>query len=252
MRAGFAVAVAVLLAGCRSGSNDPAGTPGTRAPSPGATATTSPSLATPRPAATPSPPPAFADVDWTRLAAPGRACFSSEPIRLRPAPYVDVDLQGNETVVPQGQALVPSDQGQPADPGGVGPRYVRLTDVATTVRYGSFGTGGRVPVAAVQLVCDNNGGTAAGQLLFSIAVYTVRDEELRLLALITPRQQLPDNHVTVIEVGQLSPSGLSVDEAWYGPEDATCCPTGRATSRWEYADGGLRPAGTRITRRAHQ
>jgi hypothetical protein len=150
-----------------------------------------------------------------------------------------------------GEALIPSRQGQPKQPGGSGPTYVHLTLDPAEIKYGYLDAPHRVAAAAVRFVCDNNGGTAAGQILFSIGVYTNTDDRLDLLGLIVPKQDPNLGHVTIISVQAISSAGVSVSEYWYGPNDGDCCPTGRAVSSWRYEHGGLRYVGTRITARPH-
>ncbi|MCW2543358.1 MAG: hypothetical protein JWM40_910 [Frankiales bacterium] len=189
-------------------------------------------------------------IDWTRLTVPGNACFSPTAIHLKSAPFLDVDSNGEETWVPLGQAFIPSPMGNPKDHNGDGPRYVELTNAPTEIKYGEFGTHGEAPVAAVPLTCTNNGGTAAGQLLFSVAVYTRVNGQLKLLRLIAPQQALRQgSHVTLIRVGRISSDGVTVNETWYGPNDADCCATGEAISLWRYEAGTLRHVETRVTRR---
>jgi len=247
VKLGAAVIVlcAPLLVSCQSDSKTAPSSAGTGTPSLAASPSAAPVLA-----ATPSPPPAFAAVDWARVTVTGRACFSSKPIRLHPKTFLDVDERGTETRVRYGAALIPSAKGYPEDPSGNGPSYVQLTNTPTAIKYGRFGGQGQVPVAAVPFTCDNNGGTASGQLLFSIALYTRANGGLHLLGLITPRQERNDNHVTLLEIGSFSTSGLTVQEAWYGPSDATCCPTGQAISTWQYDAGKLCYVATRITKQA--
>jgi hypothetical protein len=41
--------------------------------------------------------------------------------------------------------------------------------------------------------------------------------------------------------------GLTVEELWYGPDDSTCCPSGRATNTWTYVDGTFRRDDAHVT-----
>jgi hypothetical protein len=147
-------------------------------------------------------------------------------------------------------ALIPNAAGQPVNPGTNGRRYFHLS--MSVVAYGYLDAAQRVPAAAASFLCDNNGGTADGQELSSIGVYTVVGGGLRMAGLITPQQQ-PANgiHVTLLDQPRMSAGRVTVHEIWYGPSDGTCCPTGRAESTWVVKDGRLVYASTRVTARPH-
>ena len=52
-----------------------------------------------------------------------------------------------------------------------------------------------------------------------------------------------DNGATRIERGR-----VSLEEAFYGPDDSPCCPTGRAHDIWTVDDGTLVQRESQVTR----
>jgi hypothetical protein len=105
--------------------------------------------------------------------------------------------------------------------------------------------------ALVPLWCNNNGGTADGALLYSLAVFTGRAGSVQPIGLITPRQQPPDELPTLLLVSRVSPGQIVIDETWYGPKDGTCCPSGTATTTWTYTSGQLEVATSTVTAQPH-
>jgi len=173
------------------------------------------------------------------LTARGAACLSDQPIQLHDEGPVDGK--------PYGTALVPNEEhGYPDPPGAAsGPKYDRLSFDGDVV-YGDF-TGDGHDDALVSLNCNNNGGTGAGALLYSLALYTGDTGTLSDVGLITPQQQVPDNRPGLLTATATGPGMIDVEEFWYGPNDADCCPTGRASTTWAYADGQLHPTSTKVT-----
>lgn len=173
------------------------------------------------------------------MTAPGAACQSDQPIHLH-----------NEGPVgdrPYGTALIPDEQhGYPDPPGAAsGPRYDRLI-YSGAVTYGDF-TGDGHDDALVSLNCNNNGGTAAGALLYSLVAYTGGTGTLEYVGLITPRQQPPDERPGLPNATGVRPGTIDVEEDWYGPNDPDCCPSGRAMTTWVYADGQIHPGSMKVT-----
>jgi hypothetical protein len=169
-------------------------------------------------------------VDFGNIAAPGGSCLSASPIQLY-----------------DGLAYLPNREGNSGNPITFDPTerpYDQLVLSLDPV-YGRLDAHGQ-ETAAVGFLCDNNGGTADGQLLFSYAVYSGSSGRLRLIGLITPRQQLPAEHVTLLDGLAIHAGRITVEENWYGGDDGTCCPSGRAVSTWIYKDGRLVPQRTRI------
>lgn len=158
-------------------------------------------------------------VDWNSASEPGSACFAKGWVRMR-----------------HGAARWRNDKLGTPDPPLDGPNYVNLS--VGPVFYGNL-TGDGTSFAAVGLLCDNNGGTADGQLLFSIAVYSGASGHRRLVGLITPRVERPGMHVTIIQSLTMRRGRIIVPEYFYGPYDGTCCASGRAISTWIYKSGRL-------------
>jgi hypothetical protein len=117
--------------------------------------------------------------------------------------------------------------------------------------YGDLDGDGTTDEAAVGVVCSNGGGTAAGQLGFFYVIVGARENVLRLMGVVTPRQPLdPDaGHVPLLGSVEILRGRLLAQEAWYGPSDGTCCPSGRAATIWTYASGKLRPSRTIVVLR---
>lgn len=166
-------------------------------------------------------------VAWRQATVPGKACFASHPIRLH-----------------NGFALIPNKNGYPSPPSSTGPRYYRLSLDATFNKkllvYGPLQGPGRT-AAAVGLLCDNNGGTGAGELLASVAVYSGSGGKVHSLGLLTPQVQLPGLHCTLLGPFVVGPGRVTVTEEFYGPHDSDAEPTGRARTVWTYAGGTFHP-----------
>lgn len=95
--------------------------------------------------------------------------------------------------------------------------------------------------AAVNVGCDNRGGTASSRLAFGLVVVRSRDGVLELvgeIATTTMRDDAP--HVPLLTEPQFSRGGITVKELWYRPSDANCCPTGASLTRWSLLDGTLK------------
>jgi hypothetical protein len=61
------------------------------------------------------------------------------------------------------------------------------------------------------------------------------------------RHQAPHQLPTLLQA-QLGPGRVVGREAFYGPNDGTCCPSGRARTVWTYRHS-FRLATTRVTKR---
>ena len=176
-------------------------------------------------------------VDWQNITVPGQACMSTTPIMLV-----------------SGKALIPDAQhGNATQPGGTGPKYDALATVGTPAFGDVEGPGPGVAPddAAVSLSCTNNGGTASGALLYSIAVFSVRGGSPHAIGLVTPHQQTTGQPPTLLEAPTMSAGSFTVTEDWYGANDPTCCPSGRASSTWHVAGGQLTYGSTMVTTTPH-
>ena len=168
-------------------------------------------------------------VDWKNIAVPGPSCLHTADIPLR-----------------SGRALLPDNvNGHPTKPGSNGPCYDDL-EAGTAVAYGDFEGDGHDD-AAVALDCNNNGGTADGLLLDSFAVYSGRTGTRTHLGLITPRHQPKDVLPTLPDITSIKPGVITVREFWYGPNDSTCCPSGRAITTWSLDAGKVTPVSSKVT-----
>ncbi|MEV0154062.1 hypothetical protein AB0H57_10025 [Micromonospora sp. NPDC050686] len=107
--------------------------------------------------------------------------------------------------------------------------------------------GDRAEEAAVMLDCNNGGGTAAGQLAFAYVVFDGSDRGLEVLGVVTPRKQEDGVHPTLFQQVTLRPGRVTVRELWYRSSDATCCPSGTATTVWRLSNGSLSPGMPNVT-----
>ena len=101
--------------------------------------------------------------------------------------------------------------------------------------------------AAINVECDNGGGTAAGQLAFAFVVFEGVRGRLTVIGTVTPQKNPPDQHPTLLTKVQLARGRVIAHEAWYRPSDADCCPTGTAITVWTLRAGHLTPGSARIT-----
>ena len=170
-------------------------------------------------------------VDWNAVALPGGACGSSRPIRPRRAlgsgaeafVHPDVDLLWWNPVWVYSW-------GKPS--------------------FGDLDGDGR-DEAALGVVCANGGGTAGGQLAFSVVVFKTVGRSLRVAGIVTPQQPLTPEigHVPILSTVRFERRRLIAPETWYGPYDGTCCGSGRARTTWAYHAGRLIELHTTIVRK---
>jgi hypothetical protein len=162
-------------------------------------------------------PPAFKSVDWDEATIPGAVCGARAPIKLA-----------------HGTADIKSARWQ-------GTVVVALAEE----RYGDL-TGHGPDQVALNIWCTTTSGTADGQLADSWVIFTAGSTGPQEIGILVPQQ--PFSPVTphvpyfsesagdiVIRVGH-----ITVHELWYGPVDATCCPSGQATTVWDYVNGRVR------------
>ncbi|MBW5481091.1 LppP/LprE family lipoprotein [Streptomyces bambusae] len=112
--------------------------------------------------------------------------------------------------------------------------------------YGDVDGDGR-DEAAMPVSCDNGGGTASGQLVFGYVVFGRSPAGLVALGSLTPRQQPSGVAATRMGGVVLTSRRATVTEHWYRPEDATCCPRGRATTVWTFEGDHVSPGSPSIT-----
>ncbi len=154
-------------------------------------------------------------VTWASVSVPGDVCPGrTAPIRLS-----------------HGKAHIPD------------PRGVRLpagvtVEEATHVFGDLYGRGH--DVAALDIWCLGANGSAASQLEDSWVLFTDAAGKVRSIATLTPREPASARkvapHVPYFDTSPgdivIAPGIVTVKELWYRATDHTCCPSGRATTRW--------------------
>jgi hypothetical protein len=170
-------------------------------------------------------------VGWQNETLPGAACKANSPIRLHNhvahishTGFGDVNSSGSNRDLVQVAA-------------------------AYDVTYGQLGGVG--PAAAVDVVCSNNGGTADGQIRFAEVVFSGLATNARAVGLITPQQphRAKVSHVPLLGKAKWVNGRIVAAEYWYGPNDPTCCASGRASTTWAYRTGKLTAVRTVVTKR---
>jgi hypothetical protein len=159
-------------------------------------------------------------VNWGDIAIPGQLCEVHGKIQLH-----------------HGMAKVSHS--------GLGPLFVQLT----TVTHGDLARG--FPVAALEVWCSNQGGTAAGQLAEGIFVFSSASQP-RFLGLLTPQYRPKDSipsHIPSVSVAHIDTQGhIATTEYFYTPANPDCCPSGRASTIWKWTGRTFIPGRTKITR----
>jgi hypothetical protein len=213
-----AVGAATLLAGCATIGDRIE----TASASPPPTITRSSAL-TPTPGPAPVHGSGSSDVrkvDWGAATLPATFCDVGDPVT-----FVAARATGNSSTW--------------------GPVQLSVDVESTT--YGDIDQDGLLD-AAVELGCDNGGGTASGQLGEGVVVVRSDGQGLSVVGTITPQQQPADApHITLLDDPQFRPGQLTVHEFWYRPTDATCCPSGEAETTWILHDHRLDPQPPAIT-----
>ena len=158
-------------------------------------------------------------VNWGNVTIPGQLCKVSGQIQLH-----------------NGRAFVRHS--------GFG---MALDVLMLAVTHGNLGHG--LQVAALQIWCDNTGGTADGQLAEGIFVFDSPGGHAHLLGVLTPQHRTSAMlHIPFIIVNRIESSGhVAVTEFFYHPSNATCCPSGRATTLWKWTGREFIPGHTKIT-----
>jgi hypothetical protein len=168
-------------------------------------------------------------VDWASVTLPGSVCGASKPIRLH---------HGSAFITP-----VPRRFSRDSFPG---KRGVTVDSFADAVVFGDLDGSGRDD-AGLAVNCNNGGGTADGVLLYAWAIFSGRGGRLSVVSIVTPQVQPAEELPTLIEIA-IRPGKVTANESFYGPADATCCASGRATTIWTYAHQTLLPGAPVITR----
>ena len=169
-------------------------------------------------------------VDWASVTLPGAVCGASHPIRLH---------HGSAFITP-----VPRRFSRDSFPD---KRGVTVDSGWDAVVFGDLAGSGHDD-AALTVNCNNGGGTADGVLLYSWVIFSGRGGRLSVVAIVAPQVQPSEELPTLIGI-TIRPGRITAKEFFYGPADATCCSSGRATTIWTYAHRTLRPGVPVITRR---
>ena len=158
-------------------------------------------------------------VNWGNVTIPGQLCKVNGQIHLH---------NGQATVRHSGFGMA-------------------LDVLTTTVTHGYLAHG--LPVTALQIWCDNTGGTADGQLAEGIFVFDSPGGHAHLLGTLTPQHKTSAMvHIPFIAVNRIETTGhVAVTEFFYNLANATCCPSGRATTLWKWTGRTFIPGRTKIT-----
>jgi hypothetical protein len=129
---------------------------------------------------------------------------------------------------------------------GLGPLFVQMI----AVTHGDLERG--FPVAALQVLCSNQGGTAAGKLADGIFVFASAGRP-RFLGLLTPQyrpEQLAPSYIPTMSVAHIDTQAhIATTEYFYTPANPDCCPSGRASTIWTWTGRTFIPGRTKITSR---
>ena len=174
-------------------------------------------------------------VNWSSVTLPA-VCGGSLPIKLHRPSWTASRNYGTADVTPipkrwshdsfYGRKSVEVDTGPPV--------------------YGSLANGAED--AGLRFDCNNGGGTADGALLYGWVIFSGSGGKLSVVGVVTPRVQPAGVLPTLLEI-EIEPGRVVAHEFYYGPDDPTCCPSGRATTPWTYSAGRLAAGAATITHR---
>jgi len=171
-------------------------------------------------------------VNWLDVALPGSVCGASHPIQLR----------GGTAFVAQTR------WGRRWRTKVHWPAWPRVTVYAgwNPVVYGDLDGDGR-DEAALGVLCSIPRGTASSVLAYAQVIFTAAENAPRTIGVVTPQSPgtygAPRVHVNIRR------GTIVAHEYWYGPNDGTCCRSGRSTTVWQYRNGTLSPVKTVVERR---
>jgi hypothetical protein len=165
-----------------------------------------------------SPPVDLLSADWSGACVPGDFCGIDHSVQL-------VDGEGVGETSKYGTG------------------YITLTDEVVEADLDGDG----LPDVALEVWCTNGSGTAAGQLGHGYVVFTAARGDTDPVGTVSPRMTPPDVHVSLISRIEISTGRILVHELWYRDSDPTCCPSGTATTTWEYVEGELSPGAPNVT-----
>ena len=157
-------------------------------------------------------------VKWGNVAVPGWLCRVNGPIQLH-----------------HGDARLRHSGFGPLDVSEQGPTY------------GNLGNGQQV--AALQVWCSNQGGTAAGELAEGLVVFSGAGGHLHVLGTLTPQYHPHTRvHIPFVAVKSLGSERIVTTEFFYNGTDADCCPGGRALTTWHWNGHSFKAGRTTIVR----
>jgi hypothetical protein len=154
-------------------------------------------------------------VRWSTAALPGPVCGLSHPIRLH---------GGKARVSPR----------------------LEVNAAWHPVAFGDL-DGDGLDEAAVAVACSNGGGTADSVRAYAQVVFRPGTHSALAIGVLTPRWQPKHELPTLLSVVLRRDRVIGL-EAFYGPSDGTCCPTGRARTVWAYRHRRLHLTTTRETK----
>jgi hypothetical protein len=163
-------------------------------------------------------------VNWSHVRVPGATCGVPKPLRLN-----------------KGMAVVPY-------PGNTDPSLKVIVEKLPKVSYGNLNGAGQ-DEAALGIECTTTAGTVDGEIEYSWVVYSVDSGVLKVIGTLQPQQPATAakkaQHVPYFDGGpKFGPSTITLKELWYTGDDATCCPSVKATTVWRDEDGVMKATST--------
>lgn len=102
--------------------------------------------------------------------------------------------------------------------------------------------------AAVTVVCDNGGGTGAGELEQGSVLVGAVGGRLISIGTVVPQTPRRDHqHVPLINGVRIAAHTVTVAEGVYRAEDPDCCPGAKASTVWSLTGGRLVPGKPVVT-----
>jgi hypothetical protein len=172
-------------------------------------------------------------VDWADVTLPGAVCGARHPVQLHRHRAVVVSYRWGKS------------WRSPAWP--AWPR-VTVDSGWNPIVYGDL-DGDGADEAALGVGCSNGGGTADGYLAYAQVVFAAGKKSPQVISIVTPQQRPNPNVLPTLLQVAIRRGKVVAHEAWYGPNDGTCCPSGRSTTTWQYANGTVRPVKTVVRKR---
>jgi hypothetical protein len=159
------------------------------------------------------------DARWTDVAVPASVCGGEGMAELHDFAAFVSSKQWTDSWVGPSPSVVAN--------------QVELT--LAGAQYGDLDADGK-DEAVVAVWCLNGGGTADGQLAQALVVFTSVDTEPTAIGVLTSSRRDPDVHSPFFDTERtkIGYRKISVAEVFYGPKDATCCPSGRASTEWRF------------------